>query len=124
VLYDDIKPQNLEKILLRTYEEQPHNFEELLAMEGVGPKTIRALALISELIYGAAPSYRDPAKFSFAHGGKDGYPYPVNRREYDTSVEVLRKAISDAKIGTYDKMKAIQRLSAAIPPDATKSSGL
>lgn len=110
VFLGDIKPENLNKILLKTYERQPCNFEELLAIEGVGPKTIRALALISDLIYGAKPSYKDPAKFSFAHGGKDGYPYCINRTHYDKSIEVLRKAISDAKIGIYDKMRALKRL--------------
>lgn len=110
VLIGDIKPANLKRILLTSYERQPKNFEQLLSIEGVGPKTIRALALIAELVYGAKPSYEDPAKFSFAHGGKDGYPYPINRSDYDTSIEVLRKAVADARIGSYDKMRAIKRL--------------
>lgn len=110
VLMNDIRPDNLNKILLKVYQNHPDNFQELLAMGGVGPKTIRALALISELIYGVSPSYQDPAKFSFAHGGKDGYPYRINRSDYDKSIEVLRKAISDAKIGIYDKMRAVRRL--------------
>jgi len=110
VLSGDIKKENLHKILLTTYETQPKNFESLLATKGVGPKTIRALALISELVYGAKPSYKDPARFSFAHGGKDGYPYPIKTEDYDASIEILRKAISDSKIGAYDKMRAIRRL--------------
>jgi len=81
----DIKPENLKKILLKTYEKKPENFEELLGMQGVGPGTIRALSLMSELVYGEKPSFSDPVRFSFAHGGKDGHPYPVNRSVYDGS---------------------------------------
>ena len=100
----------LMKVLERTYEQQPHDFEVLLSTRGVGSRTIRALALISELIYGVEPSYRDPAKFSFAHGGKDGHPYPVDRENYDLSIEVLRRALSAAKIGRTEKLKAMRRL--------------
>ncbi|MDZ7262039.1 MAG: DUF763 domain-containing protein, partial [candidate division KSB1 bacterium] len=110
VLIKDIHPDRLEKIFLKTYEQQPENFEQLLGLQGVGPKTIRALSLIAELVYGAKPSFRDPARFSFAHGGKDGYPYPVNRAGYDRSIEILRKAISSAKIGRQDQMEALRRL--------------
>ncbi|MGB9620716.1 MAG: DUF763 domain-containing protein, partial [Armatimonadota bacterium] len=81
----DISPAYLSKILLRTYERQPRDFEELLGVEGVGPKTVRALAMIGDLVYGAPMSRRDPAAYSFAHGGKDGIPYPVDRRGYDRS---------------------------------------
>ena len=105
-----IKPENLKKILLSTYEKIPEDFSELLGMKGVGPGTIRALALISELIYGASPSFKDPARFSFAHGGKDGYPYPVNKKGYDTSINFLRRAISRAKIGQSERMKAFRRI--------------
>ncbi|MCX7806762.1 MAG: DUF763 domain-containing protein, partial [Planctomycetota bacterium] len=73
----DIEGTRLRGILLKTYARQPEDFEKLLGTEGVGPKTIRALALISELVHGAPPSFRDPARFSFAHGGKDGTPFPV-----------------------------------------------
>ncbi len=86
------------------------DFEALLATRGVGAKTIRALALISELIYGVEPSFRDPVKFSFAHGGKDGHPYPVDRENYDLSIDVLRQALSAAKIGRGEKLKAMRRL--------------
>lgn len=106
----DINPENLKKIFLITYERQPENFETLLGMKGVGPKTIRALSLIAELIYGAAASTRDPAKFSFAHGGKDGTPYPVNRQTYQQSIEFLAKAVNHAKLGHYEKLHALKRL--------------
>ncbi|NIM46597.1 MAG: DUF763 domain-containing protein [Candidatus Aenigmarchaeota archaeon] len=106
----DLNPNSLKRILLKTYTSQPQNFEKLLGIYGVGPKTIRSLALISELIYGAKPSFRDPAKFSFAHGGKDGYPYPVDRKNYDKSIEILKEAVIKAKIGEKEKVEAIKRL--------------
>ena len=107
---NDIKPENLNKVLLRTYDLQPKTFEELLSIKGVGPKTIRALSLISELIYNAPASREDPVKYSFAHGGKDGTPYPVDRKTYDKSIEFLGFAIEKAKIGDRDKIEAIKRL--------------
>lgn len=100
----------LMKVLERTHEQQPRDFEALLSTRGIGPRTIRALALISELIYGVEPSFRDPAKFSFAHGGKDSHPYPVDKENYDLSIEVLRQALSAAKIGRTEKVKAMRRL--------------
>jgi len=99
-----------EKNLIKIYERQPANFEELLGLRGVGPRTMRALALISELIYGTNLSFRDPVKYSFAHGGKDGYPYPVNREGYDKSIQIIQRAISEAKIGRREKVEAIKRL--------------
>jgi hypothetical protein len=106
----DIHPDKLARIFLKTYENPPSDFERLLGMEGVGAKTIRALALISELVYGAKASVRDPARFSFAHGGKDGHPYPVDRGTYDRSIEVLRAAVSRAKLGRREKLEALRRL--------------
>jgi len=106
----DINPTKLGGIFLKTYERQPENFEQLLGMKGVGPKTIRALALISELVYGADVSFRDPVRYSFAHGGKDGHPYPVDRLNYDRSIAILRKAIHQAKLGRREKLKALRRL--------------
>jgi len=106
----DLHPDSLSKILLSTYERQPHDFEHLLGLRGVGPKTIRALSLISELVYGVAPSYRDPARYSFAHGGKDGIPYPVDRKAYDQSIELLAKAIHKTKLGIREKNETLNRL--------------
>ena len=113
-LVRDIRPTSLEKILYKTYEEKPQNFEELLGMRGVGPKTIRALALISDLLYKLRPSFKDPATYAFAHGGKDGYPYPVNREEYDRTIEILRKTTGEAKIGRGEKLKALRRLASFV----------
>ncbi|MDO8886710.1 DUF763 domain-containing protein [Candidatus Oleimmundimicrobium sp.] len=106
----DINPDRIEKIFLKTYERQPEDFKTLLAMPGVGPKTIRALSLISELVYGVKPSFKDPVRYSFAHGGKDGHPYPVDRTTYDKSIEILRTAVSHAKVGREEKLQAFRRL--------------
>ena len=84
------------KALEQAYEIQPSSYEELIALQGMGPKRIRALALISQLIYGASPSWKDPAKFSFAHGGKDGTPFPVDRATYDSTIQTLHESIEEA----------------------------
>jgi hypothetical protein len=106
----DIDPRHLRRILLRTYELAPPDFESLLAIEGVGARTLRALALTSELIYGTQASHRDPARYAFAHGGKDGTPYPVDRESYDKTIEVMRDALNGAKIDRTEKVKAFKRL--------------
>lgn len=107
---EDINPDRLSKTLAITYEHQPQNFEKLLGLEGVGAKTLRALSLLSELVYGAPVSFRDPARYSFAHGGKDGYPYPVDRKTYDRSIKLLHQAIEKAKVGDTEKLAALKRL--------------
>jgi len=93
----EILPVDIGKVgmnaLQMAYEIQPERYEDLVALEGIGPKRIRALALISELIYGASTSWTDPAKYSFAHGGKDGYPYPVDRDTFDHSITALKGAL-------------------------------
>ena len=106
----DIDPKYLQKILLRTYETAPPDFESLLSIEGVGAKTLRALALTSELIYGTRASQRDPARYSFAHGGKDGTPYPVDRTTYDKTIEVMHHALNRAHVGRSEKVQAFRRL--------------
>ena len=110
VLTEDIDPRYLRKVLLRTYESRPENFEALLSTQGVGAKTLRALALTSELIYGTEASRKDPARYSFAHGGKDGTPFPVDRTTYDKTIEVLRCALNGAKIERAEKVRAFKRL--------------
>ncbi len=102
------------KALQMAYELQPTSYEELIALKGLGPKRIRALALISELIYGASPSWRDPARFSFAHGGKDGTPFPVDRDTYDHSIRALQEAVEGAKVERKEKYEAIKRLGRCI----------
>ena len=106
----DLHPDSLKRIILSTYERQPEDFERLLGLSGVGAKTLRALSLIAELVHGVEPSYRDPARYSFAHGGKDGIPYPVDRQIYDQSIELLSTAINRTKLGLSEKQKAFQRL--------------
>lgn len=112
ILLQDINPKYLDKTLLKTYTEKPGDFEALLALEGVGAKTLRALALIGDLIYGEKVSFRDPARFSFAHGGKDGHPYRINPVDYQQSIEVLERLINKAKIDYSDRIKALKRLHA------------
>lgn len=107
----EIQPKNLRSILLETYSNPPEDFQSLLLYKGVGAKTLRALSLISELIYKQPPSFKDPARFSFAHGGKDGHPYPVDRKLYDTTIEILERAIKNAKLGYREEINALRRLS-------------
>jgi hypothetical protein len=102
-------------IMKELYDIQPRNYEELLSLRGVGPSTIRALALISELIYGEKPSWSDPVKYSFTVGGKDGVPYPVDRKAMDESAMVLHNGIAQASLGAKEKLYALRRLRAFLP---------
>jgi hypothetical protein len=106
----DINPAHLRKVLITTYEQAPQDFEALLALKGVGPAALRALALVAEVVHGAPTSTRDPARFSFAHGGKDGHPFPVDRRTYDHSIAWLRDAVQKARIGNTERTHALHRL--------------
>jgi uncharacterized protein len=107
---DFSKSKYLERIFAKVCEFKPESYERLLSLEGVGPKTMRALSLVSEVIYGAKPSYEDPARYSFAHGGKDATPYPVDTRTYDTTIDFFRKVINRARIPFSEKGKMLQRL--------------
>ncbi len=98
------------KVLKNAYELQPENYKELISLKGIGPKKIRALALISDLVYGKSASWNDPVKYSFAHGGKDGFPYPVDRDVYDHSITTLKEAIDESKLDKKEKIDAIKRL--------------
>lgn len=110
VLAKDVRPDRIRQILLRTYEQHPGTFVNLLGETQVGPKTLRALSLVSELVYGAAPSFRDPARYSFAHGGKDGTPYPVDRAVYGQTIHTLKDLLNSSGIEYSEKRKAFQRL--------------
>jgi len=96
--------------LLDLHEFDPKNYEELVAFEGVGPKTVRALALIAKLVYGKEASWIDPVKYTFAHGGKDRIPYPVDRRTYDESIRTLKEILEKAEIERKEKLEALKRL--------------
>lgn len=106
----DIRPDALKKLLIKTYERQATHFEQLLGEPGIGPQALRSLSLIAEIIYNAPASHRDPAAYSFAHGGKDGHPYEVNRQLYDANLERLRKTIESARIGHSDKVRSLRSL--------------
>ncbi len=108
---DFAKSKYLERILQRVTYETPQDFESLLSIKGVGGKTIRALSLVSEIIYGAEPSYQDPARYSFAHGGKDATPYPIDKKTYDQTIGILQHAVRRSKIEPSEKDKALRRLS-------------
>ena len=108
----DVDLKRLGAMLWLTHEKQPADFEELLLLEGMGPRTLQSMALVSEVIYGTPSRFKDPARFSFAHGGKDGHPFPVPVNIYDETISVLSKAVQRAKIGESDKLHAIRQLSA------------
>ena len=110
IVLADISPSRMERIFVKTYDAQPTDFKTLLGIPGVGAKTIRALSLIAELVYGKPASYEDPARYSFAHGGKDGIPYPVDRPLYDQTIDLLGRAIRRAKLGQAEEVRALRRL--------------
>ena len=92
------------------YEKGVDNFEDLLMLKGVGPRTIKSLALVSEVVHGDASRFDDPARFAFAVGGKDGRPHPVDKESYDETIEILGDAVEKSKLGYNDKSKALKRL--------------
>ncbi|MDQ3982697.1 MAG: DUF763 domain-containing protein [Actinomycetota bacterium] len=106
----DLHPERVERVLLKAYEAQPEDYTSLLAVPGVGAKGLRALALVAEVTYGAPASVKDPVSFSFAHGGKDGTPFPVDRKTYDSTIESLKRAVDEAAAGRTEKRAALKRL--------------
>jgi hypothetical protein len=110
VLKERFDLKRLKKVIEKAHFLQPKNFEELLSTENIGPRTIRALSLVAELVYGAEPSYKDPARYSFAHGGKDGTPYFPNQEEMDATIRVLEKGIQKSQISMREKIEAQSRL--------------
>jgi len=98
------------KAVKRAYDLKPKNYEELVEIRGIGPSTLRALALVSALIYGVRIDWRDPVKFTFAVGGKDGVPYPVSRRTYDQAISFMQQVLEEAEIGREEKKAALRRL--------------
>jgi hypothetical protein len=111
VTASDVNMKRLGAILTMAHEKQISEFEPLLMLQGVGPRAIQSLALVSEVIYGSPTRFNDPARFSFAHGGKDGHPFPVPLKVYDETINVLKTSIEKSKIGNSDKQQAIKQLS-------------
>ncbi|MGN6178743.1 MAG: DUF763 domain-containing protein [Mucilaginibacter sp.] len=107
---EDVDLKRLGAILWLAQEKQPKDFEDLLLLQGLGPRTLQSLALVSEVIHGAPSRFKDPARFSFAHGGKDGHPFPVPTKVYDETISVLQNAVYKAKLGNNEKNEAIKRL--------------
>lgn len=107
---EDVNLKRLGSVLWLAHEQQPGNFEELLLLQGVGPRTLQSLTLVSEVIHGTPSRFKDPARFSFAHGGKDGHPFPIPVKVFDETIQVLRTAVDKAKIGQTDKSAAVKKL--------------
>ncbi len=114
-LHHEVRPENVDvkrlgSVLAVAYERDLHDFAELLLLEHLGPRTLQSLALIAEVVHGAPCRFSDPARFSFAHGGKDGHPFPVPLKTYDESLNVLRTSLDRAKVGDRDKLDGFRRL--------------
>ena len=107
---EDVNLKRLGAALCLAHEQQPQNFDELLLLQGVGPRTIQSLALVSEVIHGTPSRFTDPARFSFAHGGKDGHPFPVPIKVYDETISILQTAVQKAKLGVTEKTDALKKL--------------
>lgn len=107
---EDVDLKRLGGVLATAYENQPKDFESLLLTPGLGPRTLQSLTLVSEVIHGTPCRFRDPARFSFAHGGKDGHPFPVPTKIYDESIRILGDCIEKSKIGYNDKSECLRRL--------------
>lgn len=113
--HHDVRPQDvwlrrLHGNLAAAADRGPADFSELLLTPGVGARTVRALALVAEVAHGAPYRFTDPARFSFAHGGKDGHPFPVPLRVYDETIRVLKSAVQKAKLGREEELAALKRL--------------
>ena len=106
----DIDLKRLGAVLAVAHEQELRDFASLLLVEGLGPRTLQSLALIAEVVYGAPSRFADPARFSFAHGGKDGHPFPVPLKTYDESLAILRRALDAARLGQAEKLEGFRRL--------------
>ncbi len=108
---EDVDLKRLGAVLATAYASPSENFDSLLLTPGLGARTLQSLTLVSEVIYGTPARFTDPARFSFAHGGKDGHPFPVPTRIYDESIRILGDAIEKSKLGYNDKSDCLKRLS-------------
>jgi uncharacterized protein len=107
---EDVDLQRLGAVLAVAHEQELRDFASLLLVEGLGPRTLQSLALIAEVVHGAPSRFADPARFSFAHGGKDGHPFPVPLKTYDESLAVLRRSLEAARVGHTEKIDGFRRL--------------
>jgi len=114
VLEEKFDLKRLEKTIFSINEQSPEGFEKMLSLKGVGPKTIRALSLVAEIIYGAKPSYEDPARYTFSVGGKDGTPYPVDKETYDKVLGIMEKGIKNSLASLREKAEAQNRLNSLL----------
>lgn len=109
---EDVDLKRLGAVLATAYESNPQDFDSLVLTPGLGPRTLQSLALVSEVMYGTPSRFTDPARFSFAHGGKDGHPFPVPLKIYDESIRILHESIERSRLGYRDKSDCIRRLHA------------
>jgi hypothetical protein len=106
----DVMLRRLHGVLAAAADRAPKDFADLLLTPGIGARTVASLALVAEVVHGTPSRFSDPARFSMAHGGKDGHPFPVPLRVYDETIRVLKSAVTRAKLGNADRLHAIQRL--------------
>src|SRR5204863_237737 len=106
----DVNLRRLRGNLAAAADRGPADFSELLLIPGVGARTVRALAMVAEVVHGTPCRFTDPARFSFAHGGKDRHPFPVPLRVYDETIRVLKSAVRNAKLGQEEELGALKRL--------------
>jgi uncharacterized protein len=114
-MHHDVRAENVDlkrlgAVLAVAHEQELRDFSSLLLVEGLGPRTVQSLALVAEVVHGAPARFSDPARFSFAHGGKDGHPFPVPLKTYDDSLGVLRRCLEAARLGHTDKLEGFARL--------------
>lgn len=107
---EDVDLKRLGAVLAIAHEQELRDFASLLLVEGLGPRTLQSLALIAEVVHGAPSRFSDPARFSFAHGGKDGHPFPVPLKTYDESLAILRRSLDAARVGNTEKLEGFRRL--------------
>ena len=107
---DDVDLKRLGAVLAVAHEQELHDFASLLLLEGLGPRTLQSLALIAEVVHGTPSRFSDPARFSFAHGGKDGHPFPVPLKTYDESLAILRRSLAATRVQQSEKIDAFRRL--------------
>ena len=107
---DDVNEKRLGAVLALAHERDLRDFATFLLLEQLGPRTLLSLALVADVVHGTPTRFEDPARFAFAHGGKDGHPFPVPLEVYDESISVLRRALDGAKLGRSDKLDGMSRL--------------